>query len=153
MTPLERGQLAVMRVHAAISALLLLGVGSAAEVVLAKQTEFPTGFILGALALLAIYTVLIAPLRRFRAWGYALGEEELRVAHGVWTQVETHVPLARVQHIDVSQGPVERAFKVCRLILHTAGTLNSRVTLPGLSRATAESIRDDVRARIRQDEE
>lgn len=152
MTPLERGQLAVMRAHASIVALVLLGAGVVAEFILSERTDLPGGLVLGTLVLLAIYIVLIAPARRYRGWGYTLSHQELRVAQGVWTKIETHVPLERVQHIDVSQGPIERAFKVCRLILHTAGTLNSRIVLPGLARTTAESIRDDVRARIRQED-
>ncbi|GAA3718661.1 hypothetical protein GCM10022268_28690 [Sphingomonas cynarae] len=59
------------------------------------------------------------------------------------------VPLSRVQHIDVSQGPVERAFGVARLILHTAGTSHAVVVLPGLSRVKAEELRDSIRVRIR----
>src|SRR3712207_7159370 len=63
------------------------------------------------------------------ALGYALDGEELRVARGVWTRIETIVPLARVQHIDVAQGPLERRseehtselqsrqYLVCRLLL------------------------------------
>jgi membrane protein YdbS with pleckstrin-like domain len=40
---------------------------------------------------------------------------------------------------------------VSRLIVHTAGTLHSQVTLPGLTRPVAEAMRDEIRARIRQE--
>lgn len=154
MTPLERGQLGVMRVGAVLSALVLLAMAAGAEaVLLAQSAPVPFGVVLWPVAALLVYTVLIAPARRYRAWGYALADDELRIAFGLITRVQTHVPLARVQHVDVVQGPVERAFGVCRLVLHTAGTANSRVVLPGLSRATAETIRDEVRARIPVDEE
>lgn len=153
MTPLERGQLGVMRVHAMVRAMLLIVAGTVAEWALRARVDVvPEGAVLGPLALLILYTVLVSPGRRYRAWGYALAPEELRIGHGIWTRVETHVPLARVQHVDVSQGPVERAFGVCRLILHTAGTAHSRVVLPGLARATAESLRDEARARIRRED-
>ncbi len=152
MNALERGQLGVMRVRSGLVALQLLGVGAVAEFLLMRRDWWPVGAIAAPLVALSAYLVLIAPGRRYRAWGYALGDESLRVAYGVWTRMETHVLLVRVQHIDVSQGPIERAFGVCRLILHTAGTLNSRIVLPGLSRGTAEAIRDDVRARIRTED-
>ena len=153
MTPLEHGQLGVMRVHAIVSAIVLAALGLAAELALRSRFEAaPIGILLAPLALLLLYRVLFVTGRRYRAWGYALGADDLSIAHGLWTRVETHVPLARVQHVDVSQGPLERAFGVCRLILHTAGTANSRVVLPGLARSTAEDIRDEVRARIRQDD-
>jgi hypothetical protein len=57
--------------------------------------------------------------------------------------------LARVQHLDVAQGPLERTFGVARLILHTAGTSHAIVVLPGISRPTAEELRDTIRAHIR----
>jgi membrane protein YdbS with pleckstrin-like domain len=77
--------------------------------------------------------------------------DELQVRHGVLVQVHTVVPLDRVQHIDIAQGPLERAFGVSRLIVHTAGTLHSQVTVPGLLRRTAEAMRDEIRVRIRQE--
>lgn len=152
VTALERGQLTVMRVHSGISALVLLGIAALAAGIAQRESGLPVLLGLVPLALLLLYPALVAPARRYRAWGYALGDDELRIAHGVWTRTETHVPLARVQHVDVSQGPLERGCGVCRLILHTAGTANSRVVLPGLARDTAEGIRDEVRARIRQED-
>lgn len=152
MQRVERGQLWVMRVHAVIPALILLGVARFVEWRLQEEIGLPWGAILWPLLVLAILVVIVAPARRYKALGYQLDDQELQVARGVLVRTETMVPLNRVQHIDVSQGPVERAFKVSRLVLHTAGTMNSLVVLPGLARETAEAMRDSIRARIRQGE-
>jgi len=151
MTPLERGQLWVMRIHALIGAAILLVIAAVADAILRDEIAAPFGSVLAPVLLILLYPVFIGPGRQFRAWGYRKDERDLHLGHGVWTQMQTIVPLRRVQHIDVSQGPIERAFGVCRLILHTAGTMHSRVTLPGLSRETAETMREDIRAHIRQD--
>jgi hypothetical protein len=151
MTPLNKGHLWVMRIHAAIFALGLLLAGAVAEAVLRDKIGVPRGAITLPLLLLAIWIVFVAPRRRFDAWGYLMDGEELQVRHGVLTRVHTVVPLDRVQHIDIAQGPLERSFGVSRLIVHTAGTLHSQVLLPGLPRETAEAMRDDIRARIRQE--
>ena len=151
MTPLDKGQLWVMRIHAAAAALVLLLAGAVAETVLRGEFDIPRGTILLPLLLLAVWIVFLAPSRRFRAWGYAMDTEELQVRRGMWTQVHTVVPLDRVQHIDLAQGPLERSFGVSRLVVHTAGTLHSQVLLPGLARPTAEKMRDEIRARIRQE--
>lgn len=148
MTSLERGQLWVMRAHALIVAAILLVAAVVAETVLHDQLGFPRGGLLLPLIPLLLYLLLIAPTRRYRAWGYAMAAGELQVRRGVWTQLHTIVPLDRVQHIDISQGPIERLFAVCRLVVHTAGTMHSLVVLPGLSRETAERMRDEIRARI-----
>jgi hypothetical protein len=151
MTPLDKGQLWVMRIHAAAAALVLLLAGAVAETVLRGEFDISRGTILLPLLLLAVWIVFLAPSRRFRAWGYAMDTEELQVRRGMWTQVHTVVPLDRVQHIDLAQGPLERSFGVSRLVVHTAGTLHSQVLLPGLARPTAEKMRDEIRARIRQE--
>ena len=151
MIPLERGQLWVMRIHALAVGALALAAGLLGEAIVRDNVDLPPGIVTIPLLVLLLYPVLVAPGRRYRAWGYAMDADELRIARGVWTRIETIVPLARVQHVDVSQGPIERTFGVCRLVLHTAGTMHSRVLLPGLARATAEALRDEVRGRIVQD--
>ena len=151
MIPLERGQLWVMRIHALAIGALALAAGLLGEAILRDNVDLPPGIVTIPLLVLLLYPVLVAPGRRYRAWGYAMDADELRIARGVWTRIETIVPLARVQHVDVSQGPIERTFGVCRLVLHTAGTMHSRVVLPGLARASAEALRDEVRGRIVQD--
>ena len=153
MTPLDRGQLWVMRIHAAALALLLLLGAGVAEAVLDGRVNLPRGIILLPALILAAWIVIFAPARRFRRWGYHMDADELQVQHGLLTQVHTVVPLDRVQHLDIAQGPLERSFGVSRLIVHTAGTLHSQVLLPGLPRETAERMRDEIRARIRQEAE
>jgi uncharacterized protein len=153
VTPIERGQLWVMLISSIAMSLALLAVASGAAVALHVKTGIAPSYVLAPLALLLIYPTFVSPFRRYRAWGYRMDEEELRLAHGIYTQVETLVPLKRVQHLDISQGPLERAFGVCKLVLHTAGTAHSQVVLPGLSRATAEAMRNEIRAHIRQEPE
>jgi hypothetical protein len=152
LTGIEQGQLWVMRIHAAVAAMVILLAAAVLDAVLREKAGLPPGAVALPLLVPLVWMVFFAPGRRWRAWGYAMDAEELQVSRGVWTQVHTVVPLDRVQHIDVSQGPIERGCGVCRLIVHTAGTLHSQVVLPGLARPTAERMRDEIRARIRQEE-
>jgi len=149
LNPLELGQRTVMHVGAAVPALAVAAAGVAAAVAAQDRLGWPGWPIMLTAGALALWVLLVSPRRRWAAWGWALTDDELHVAHGVWTTYYTVVPLARVQHIDVAQQPVERAFGVARLVLHTAGTSHAVVVLPGLSRATAEELRDAVRAHAR----
>jgi membrane protein YdbS with pleckstrin-like domain len=90
-------------------------------------------------------------MRRYAARGYSLEGERLRVVRGILFRSDTVVPFGRVQHIDVDQGPLERAFGLATLTVHTAGTHNASVSLPGLAQADAGAIREDIRAAIRRD--
>ena len=150
-TPLDRGLLRLMQIRGAIAGVLLIAAATVAEIALRGELPVPRGAFIAPAILLFAYLALWSPPRRYRAWGYWMDGEELRLRRGVWTRVHTLVPLDRIQHIDVSQGPVERGLGICSLVLHTAGTLHSQIVVPGLTRDTAERMRDEIRARIREE--
>lgn len=151
LTPLDRGLLNLMRIRGLIAGCFLLAAAFAGEIWIHTLVDLPWGLLVAAALPILLYLVLWAPPRRYRAWGYKMDPEELQVRRGVWTRVQTVVPLDRVQHIDVSQGPLERMLGICSLVLHTAGTLNSQIVVPGLTRETAERMRDEIRGRIREE--
>ncbi len=151
LTALDPGQKWVMRVRALLTGLVPTAVSIAADFVSEEQLGTPFGYLSGLA--IALYTVAAMglPGRRFRRWGYQMGEGAIRIACGLWVRRETIVPFARVQHIDVSRGPIERAFGVATLTLHTAGSYNSTVVLPGLAYDDANIIRETIRSHIRED--
>ena len=152
LEPLDRGLLRLMQIRGAAAGGFLLAAAAAGEVWLDRlAVPLPFGLMAGAALLVLGYLALLAPPRRYRAWAYGMDEDELQVRRGVWIRVQTVVPLGHVQHIDISQGPLERAFGICSLVLHTAGTLHSQIVLPGLTRAAAERMRDEIRARMREE--
>jgi membrane protein YdbS with pleckstrin-like domain len=58
----------------------------------------------------------------------------------VWRRIIT-VPLSRIQHSDVTQGPLQRAYGLATLTLYTAGTEHAKIDLHGLAFETAMAIR------------
>lgn len=73
---------------------------------------------------------------------YKVDGRGIEIRRGVVWRTVIHVPISRVQHTDVSQGPIERGHGLATLVLYTAGTSHARVDLHGLDRATALRIRD-----------
>lgn len=147
LEPVERALLHVLRIRAMVFWTILLVVALGAEWLF--ETDLPMrGIVIGPVLLLAIWRAGFVPAQRWRRWGYAFTGTELHVAWGVWTHVHVIVPVSRVQHIDVSQGLLERLFGVATLTLHTAGTDANLVSLPGVTRDTAESIREVIRRSI-----
>jgi uncharacterized protein len=84
------------------------------------------------------------PSREYRCTAYRIDEEGIEIRTGVWWRAVMNVPRSRVQHIDVSQGPIERSYGLGRLVIYTAGTAHSRVELPGLNHARAFMIRNHL---------
>jgi len=151
MQPLDPDQIKVMRIRAALVSVMPLVIAFVLDLGPLRETPVPEYALPGAVLLIVLYAVLVLPGRRYRAWGYAEGEDELAVRRGVLVRTRTIVPFGRVQHIDVAQGPIERRYGLATLILHTAGTRSASVALPGLRHADAEAMRDRIRAKIRQD--
>ena len=97
----------------------------------------------GALAFVAFVAWnLIWPGIRYRYASYRVSENGLWIRRGVIWRSEISVPRSRIQHTDVSQGPLQRRFEVATLVLHTAGTQHAAVSLGGLSHETALQLRD-----------
>ncbi|MCH2183254.1 MAG: PH domain-containing protein [Mariniblastus sp.] len=85
---------------------------------------------------------------RYTFW--RLNEDGLEIRRGVFWRHQISVPRARVQHADVSQGPLQRQYGIARLTVHTAGTLNASVVLNGLTHSMAIELRNQL---VRQGKE
>jgi uncharacterized protein len=84
------------------------------------------------------------PAVDYRHQSYCVDPRGIEIRHGVfWRSVE-NVPRSRVQHIDVSQGPLERRFALGKLSIYTAGTEYALVSLRGLPHERALLIRDHL---------
>ena len=92
---------------------------------------------------LAWYSYIWPPYE-YRYTSYVLDADGIEIRSGVFWRSITNVPRSRVQHIDVSQGPLERSYGLGRLVIFTAGTHHSRVELPGLGYAVAVSLRNHL---------
>jgi membrane protein YdbS with pleckstrin-like domain len=84
-------------------------------------------------------------VRAVRAWGYAERDRDLLVRHGLLVRRLSIVPYARMQFVDVTAGPLERAFDLATVQLHTAAAA-SDARVPGLRPAEAARLRDRLAA-------
>jgi uncharacterized protein len=152
LLPLDPAVRNVWRAHAA----LLWGPLALGVLILEVATVFrPIGPFPFALTLVALagaaLAVGVAPVVRYRYWRHAATEEALFAERGWFTRVRTVVPLRRVQHLDVAESVFEREAGLARLVVHTAGTRNNTVVVPGLRRERAVALRDAMRAYLAED--
>ncbi len=151
LTPVHPNYRTLLRISIALLALPFLIAASVLEIVRPFGDILPRGVVVGPILLLAALFVWRWPLRRYNARGYDLGRDRLRVARGVWWRSDTIVPFGRVQHIDVDRGPLERAFGLSTIVLHTAGNHNASISLPGLLDEDAQAMREEIRAHIKRE--
>ena len=97
----------------------------------------------------------LAPAPLLAAWGWYYArrsfaayqaeyqpQQGVVLRSGVWWQTEEWLPIARLQHVDVSHGPWDRAHGMATLSLHTAGTHDHRLRIRGLPLTQAHALRE-----------
>jgi uncharacterized protein len=151
LLPVDPAYTSVLRISIALGWLPIALAATLADRLIMPEVGGPYGLITTLAWLLAVLAIVIFPSRRYAHIGYALGADDLRVARGFLFRTDTIVPFVRVQHIDVGQGPVERRYGLSHLVVHTSGTHNSTVTLPGLPADQAAAMRETIRQQIQTD--
>ena len=150
LSRVEPGYRNVLRIRSLLFWVPLTIAAIIADQLLLASTPI-AGLLSALVPLLGLLSVVLVPDRRYRRLGYALHPNLLQVVRGWLFHTDTIVPLVRVQHIDVTRGPLDKAFGTASLVVHTAGTHNSIVVLPGLAPDKASDIRDEIRQHIRSD--
>jgi membrane protein YdbS with pleckstrin-like domain len=151
LTPIEAAQKSVMRLSIFMALIPLFIALIVADKVLTNSAILPHGTVSVPLMILGVLALISLPHRKWRRWGYDIQPDRLRIVRGFLFHIDTIVPFSRIQHIDVSRGPFERFFGVATLVVHTAGTHNATVSLPGLKPEKAEQMRETIRAKITHD--
>ncbi len=101
--------------------------------------------LLAGLVLLAVLVRLGFLPRSLRSWGYAERADDLLVRHGLLVRRLSIVPYGRMQFVDVTAGPLERAFGLATVQLHTAAAA-TQARIPGLRPDEAARLRDRLAA-------
>jgi membrane protein YdbS with pleckstrin-like domain len=97
-----------------------------------------------ALVSLASWHAWRWPARAYAHAFYRVDDQGIEIRRGVHWRVVINVPKSRVQHIDVSQGPLERKYGLGKLVIYPAGTDHAKVELEGLEHGRALRIRQHL---------
>lgn len=107
---------------------------------------------------LAVLQLLALPVfgawlarKRYRHTRWKFDAVGFTLRRGRLWQSEICVPASRVQHLDLKRGPLERHFRLATLVIHTAGTRDSAVSVSGLDDDDAERLRDDLARQLDDD--
>lgn len=141
--PLSIPYRAVTRAFSTSTVVLLAGIVGSGSVDL--QSLSFVGLVLGALALGAGYQYVY-----YLRFEFTLTEETFDVTSGVLSRRDREIPLRRVQNVDVSQDPLQRALGIAALRIETAGGGDTEAVLECLGRAEADTLRDDLRRGARR---
>ena len=147
--PLDRRVVVVWTIQEAVGfgvlALLVLAADLGARLA-GVDLPGPPGLAAGLVAVAGGLDAWWLPRARYRHWRYQVADDALELRHGVVRRIHSAIPYFRVQHIDVAQGPVERAVGLARLVVHTASA-GTDATIPGIAAGDADGLRRLILAR------
>jgi len=85
--------------------------------------------------------------------GYVLRKEDIIHRKGVIVRSLTTIPFNRVQHCEISQGPIQRIFNLHTLEIFTAGGGKSDLSIPGLEGETAQQIKEFIVKKTKEEQQ
>jgi len=111
-------------------------------------------FVIAMVVLVALAIAVGARIgvRRWKSTSWRLDDDGFAYRRGRLFFRETRVPASRVQHLDLKHGPLERRWKLATLIIHTAGSKMSAVSVSGLDQDDAEALRDRLARQLDDDD-
>jgi hypothetical protein len=147
---LDARALLVGRLAGAVATLVIAGVASVMSlgVALSGNLSWPEKLLALAAAAVAVVATgalaWVVPARRMRYTRYRLDDVGVLIRRGRLFHSEVAVLRTRIQHSDVSQGPLQRAFGLGTLTVYTAGTEHAEIRLSGVAFDEARRLRAEL---------
>lgn len=98
-----------------------------------------------AVFLYLFITLIVYPEVEYRQWSYALTYDRVEIHHGIIFLRTTVIPIIRIQHVTISQGPINRIFKLSTVVIFTA---SGSFEIEGLNSDTALSLTETLKSRL-----
>lgn len=95
--------------------------------------------------LIAFINSFILSFLTYKYYGYQINEENIHVIKGVLFKSETIIPIKRIQHVEVLEGPIQLLFKQASVLIYTAG---SALNITGLSKEKALEVSKSIEGKL-----
>jgi membrane protein YdbS with pleckstrin-like domain len=143
--PISSRYVTELRIHLGLTAIFL--------VLLAGMGRFwglgaEAYWVAAGLAVAFILLGFVWAPRRFRYTRYLRRELDMNMQSGYWWHKTISVPINRMQHLEISQGPIQRLLKLNTLVIYTAGGGQSDLKLPGLTDEMAHQLKASLLKQI-----
>lgn len=135
------------RVTNGITSLVFAGLAIVPDIIIRSQNSswrlFPFALPLFALVVIGGLTQWVVG-RSYDCYRYQLGDDDLAVAKGVFWKSWRFINRNRVQHVDLTSGPIARALGLVEVSIYVGGMHTAAAVIPGLSQKDAENLRSSL---------
>lgn len=147
---LDKRVLVSWRIVRIISIFVIEVIMVASMIILFKQSFFEDykiyAFMLsGVISAYMLITLFLYPLIEYKQWGYIISDDRVEIRHGIFFIKNTIIPIVRIQHIAISQGPINRKLGISAIAIHTA---SGQFVIEGLSNEDAGLIAEGLKSKL-----
>ena len=133
---------------------VILALLAAGSIIMTVKFDWPLWimWIAIAIVLLSILcSIVIFPNIRWKIWRYEVREQEIEIQSGLFVVKRTLIPMVRVQHVDIEQGPILKKYNLANISISSAATVH---TIPMLELENADMLRTKISelARVAEDD-
>lgn len=104
------------------------------------------------LTLFGVFVSFYLPKRTYETTSWQVTDSGIEIQRGIWWKHQIFIPRDRIQHTDITQGPMMRSFGIAALVINTGGTHEPSIPLAGILMETAQSIRDQLSNKVEAQE-
>jgi uncharacterized protein len=131
---------------------VILAVLVSLAVIFVEETKKYWGYFTVAYIVILLLTITIQVVN-YRNRGYAFRAHDVIYRSGAIGITTTIIPYNRVQHVELHEGWISRAFGLATVAVYTAGGVSSDLKIPGLEKQHAEAIKQLLVGKIVEQEE
>ena len=88
--------------------------------------------------------LLVLDIKGFPVKGYAIRSKDISYKSGLIFFTQSSIPFNRIQHCEISQGPLGKLFDLAAVRIYTAGGGSSDMVIRGLKLERAQKLRDYI---------
>lgn len=150
---ISRKGLTVWKLYGLFKTFLALAVSIAISVATYKF-DWPSWVYMIAVVVVVIVAfcfIYLFPKIRWNNWRYDVREQEIEVQYGLFVVERALIPMVRVQHVEMAQGPILKKYGLAEIAISTAATVHA---IPFLEMHEADLLRKRISelARVAEDD-
>jgi len=100
---------------------------------------------LGIGGLLSFLSIFVHPFIEYKQWKYCIAEDRVEFTHGIYYKSKNIIPISKIQHLEIKQGPLQKLFHLSSVEIYTAGTSHE---IEAILTAEAEQIVESLNKSI-----
>lgn len=89
-----------------------------------------------------LLNLILYPPIEYRQWAYLITGDRIEIKRGIFFHSTQIIPISRIQHVMVSEGPLARHYHLASVTIHTAG---GAMKIDGLAHDTADEICENLK--------